>query len=376
MSCLVAFAVGEKYRGGNGFHVIAAHTDSPCLKLKPKSASSKSGYLMLNVQTYGVSADMAHGVHPNFIDKHEEHHRPELQKGLVIKHNANQRYATSGVTAFLFKEVARIHNLPTQEFVVRNDMGCGSTIGPILASSVGIRTLDCGKSPTMSKGFNFRPVIFPSGGNPSTGTTQNRNLPTTPFQPSRSFSNPNAIPPHSNPHAPSQTLTPSPSCPSTSAPPPPLPPPPFPPLSLAQPTTSASLAAAWGLTTNPLYSKNSASTRAKSIPRRSAERFDPREHSWTRIESMKTKRGCHSMAVLNEKLYAIGGYDGSKMVPSVEIFDPRLGTIYVIGGVKPGDDKKRESIVDTVERYKKGQGWQVTNLRAIGERCFFSAIVL
>ena len=61
-----------------------------------------------------VSADMAHGVHPNFTDKHEEHHRPEMQKGLVIKHNANQRYATTGVTAFLFKEVAKIHNLPTQ----------------------------------------------------------------------------------------------------------------------------------------------------------------------------------------------------------------------------------------------------------------------
>ncbi|KAK8620852.1 hypothetical protein V6N13_067313 [Hibiscus sabdariffa] len=366
MSCLVAFAVGEKYIVGNGFHVIAAHTDSPCLKLKPKSASSKSNYLMLNVQTYGgglwhtwfdrdlsvagrvivrardgsflhklvkvkrpllrvptlaihlnrtvntdgfkpnlethlvpllatkpeeapaeskekgtsaskaahhpllmqilsdelgcdvddivnielnicdtqpsclggannefifsgrldnlassycalralvdscgspgdissehairmvalfdneevgsdsyqgagaptmfqamrrivgslansyagesafdrairqsflVSADMAHGVHPNFMDKHEEHHRPEMHKGLVIKHNANQRYATSGVTSFLFKEVAKLHNLPTQEFVVRNDMGCGSTIGPILASGVGIRTVDCG----------------------------------------------------------------------------------------------------------------------------------------------------------------------------------------------------------------------------------------
>lgn len=91
-----------------------------------------------------VSADMAHGVHPNYMDKHEEHHLPELQKGLVIKHNANQRYATSGVTAFLFKEVANMHNLPTQEFVVRNDMGCGSTIGPILASGVGIRTVDCG----------------------------------------------------------------------------------------------------------------------------------------------------------------------------------------------------------------------------------------
>uniref|UniRef100_A0A3Q7IPG6 aspartyl aminopeptidase n=1 Tax=Solanum lycopersicum TaxID=4081 RepID=A0A3Q7IPG6_SOLLC len=91
-----------------------------------------------------VSADMAHGVHPNFVDKHEEHHRPELQKGLVIKHNANQRYATSGITSFLFKEVARLHSLPTQDFVVRNDMGCGSTIGPILAAGVGIRTVDCG----------------------------------------------------------------------------------------------------------------------------------------------------------------------------------------------------------------------------------------
>uniref|UniRef100_A0A7C8ZNI9 aspartyl aminopeptidase n=1 Tax=Opuntia streptacantha TaxID=393608 RepID=A0A7C8ZNI9_OPUST len=91
-----------------------------------------------------VSADMAHGVHPNFTDKHEEHHRPQMQKGLVIKHNANQRYATSGITAFLFKEVAKAHNLPTQDFVVRNDMGCGSTIGPILATGIGIRTVDCG----------------------------------------------------------------------------------------------------------------------------------------------------------------------------------------------------------------------------------------
>ncbi|KAJ4757561.1 hypothetical protein LUZ62_067936 [Rhynchospora pubera] len=363
MSCLIAFSIGQKYKVGNGFHIIAAHTDSPCLKLKPRSASSKSGYLTVNVQTYGgglwhtwfdrdlslagrvilrdgngsfqhrlvrvkrpllrvptlaihldrtvnsdgfkpnlethlvpllatkteeiqtkseertnsnksphhhslllnalseemgckceeimamelnvcdtqpsclggvknefifsgrldnlascycalrslidssdglsdetavrmvalfdneevgsnsmqgagaptmfqairrivdnlvhqsmgeaaferairssflVSADMAHGVHPNFSDKHEEHHRPGLQKGLVIKHNANQRYATSAVTAFLFKQVAEIHGLPIQEFVVRNDMGCGSTIGPILASGVGIRTVDCG----------------------------------------------------------------------------------------------------------------------------------------------------------------------------------------------------------------------------------------
>ncbi|KAL9268484.1 putative aspartyl aminopeptidase [Drosera capensis] len=95
-------------------------------------------------RSFLVSADMAHGVHPNFKDKHEEHHRPELQKGLVIKHNANQRYATSGITSFLFQEVAKIHDLPTQDFVVRNGMGCGSTIGPILATGAGIRTVDCG----------------------------------------------------------------------------------------------------------------------------------------------------------------------------------------------------------------------------------------
>ncbi|CAK9136691.1 unnamed protein product [Ilex paraguariensis] len=126
---------------------------------------------------------------------------------------------------------------------------------------------------------------------------------------------------------------------------------------------------------------------------KSAERFDPREHSWTRIESMNMRRGCHSLAVLNEKLYALGGYDGSTMVPSIEIFDPRLGTwmtgdpmnqsrgysaaavvkesLYVIGGVKSGDE-----IVDMVECFKDGEGWQATNLKAIGRRCFSSAIVL
>ncbi|KAG5531943.1 hypothetical protein RHGRI_026523 [Rhododendron griersonianum] len=111
----------------------------------------------------------------------------------------------------------------------------------------------------------------------------------------------------------------------------------------------------------------------------SAERFDPREHSWTKIASMNTKRGCHSMAILNEKLYAIGGYDGSEMVPSVEIFDPRLGS-WMIG--EPMDQSRGYSCAAVlkdslyVERYKEGQGWEVTNLRAIGERCFFSTIVL
>ncbi|CAN6578544.1 unnamed protein product [Malus baccata var. baccata] len=77
-------------------------------------------------------------------DKHEQNHQPKLHGGLVIKHNANQRYATNAVTALIFREIARNHSLPVQDFVVRNDMACGSTIGPILASGVGIRTVDVG----------------------------------------------------------------------------------------------------------------------------------------------------------------------------------------------------------------------------------------
>ncbi|CAL9058815.1 probable aspartyl aminopeptidase isoform X1 [Musa acuminata AAA Group] len=107
--------------------------------------SSDPRFLEKAIQrSFLVSADMAHALHPNFMDKHEENHQPKLHGGLVIKHNANQRYATNAVTAFIFREIAEMHNLPFQDFVVRNDMPCGSTIGPILASGVGIRTVDVG----------------------------------------------------------------------------------------------------------------------------------------------------------------------------------------------------------------------------------------
>ncbi|XP_057480506.1 probable aspartyl aminopeptidase isoform X2 [Actinidia eriantha] len=288
-STIVAFAIGKKYVTGNGFHVIGAHTDSPCLKLKPVSKVSKGEYLEVGIQTYGgglwhtwfdrdltvagrmiinegkdgcvsyshrlvrigepimriptlaihldrdvndgfkvntqshllpvlatsikalidatssesslaeetgvrmvalfdheevgsnsaqgagspvmldalsritssfssefkllekaiqksfiVSADMAHALHPNYMDRHEDNHQPKLHGGLVIKNNANQRYATNAVTSFIFREIANKHNLPIQDFVVRNDMACGSTIDPILASGTGIRTVDVG----------------------------------------------------------------------------------------------------------------------------------------------------------------------------------------------------------------------------------------
>ncbi|KAK7411037.1 hypothetical protein VNO78_02381 [Psophocarpus tetragonolobus] len=109
------------------------------------SFSSNSNILEKAVQrSYLVSADMAHALHPNYMDKHEANHQPKLHGGLVIKNNANQRYATNVITSFIFREIASKHNLPVQDFVVRNDMSCGSTIGPILASGIGIRTVDVG----------------------------------------------------------------------------------------------------------------------------------------------------------------------------------------------------------------------------------------
>lgn len=96
-------------------------------------------------RSFCLSVDMAHAVHPNYASKHEKGHGPTLNGGMVIKRNSNQRYATNAVTALLMRELARSAELPLiQEFVVRNDCGCGSTIGPIISANTGIRALDIG----------------------------------------------------------------------------------------------------------------------------------------------------------------------------------------------------------------------------------------
>lgn len=91
-----------------------------------------------------VSADMAHSVNPNYAGKYESDHKPEMNKGTVIKVNANARYATNSPGIVLLEEVARRAKVPLQLFVVRNDSSCGSTIGPMLAAALGSRTLDLG----------------------------------------------------------------------------------------------------------------------------------------------------------------------------------------------------------------------------------------
>lgn len=91
-----------------------------------------------------VSADMAHGVHPNYADRHEPQHKPMLNGGVVIKTNVNNRYATTGVTAAAVAAACEVEGVGCQNFVTRTDLACGTTIGPIGSARLAIPTVDVG----------------------------------------------------------------------------------------------------------------------------------------------------------------------------------------------------------------------------------------
>ena len=91
-----------------------------------------------------ISADMAHGVHPNYSYLHQSKHVPELNKGIVLKTNCNGRYTTDALSAALLKNLSSKASIPIQDFVVSNESPCGSTIGPLLASKLGCLSLDIG----------------------------------------------------------------------------------------------------------------------------------------------------------------------------------------------------------------------------------------
>ena len=91
-----------------------------------------------------ISADNAHGIHPNHADRHDQNHGPLLNSGPVIKINSNQRYATNAVTSAFYRKLCRENDIPVQVFVSRTDLACGTTIGPLTAAEVGVQTLDVG----------------------------------------------------------------------------------------------------------------------------------------------------------------------------------------------------------------------------------------
>ncbi|HSB96812.1 MAG TPA: M18 family aminopeptidase, partial [Spongiibacteraceae bacterium] len=107
-------------------------------------AGSYESYARMIDRSVFISCDNAHAIHPNFADRHDANHGPLLNRGPVIKINANQRYATNSDTAALFRQICQQVEAPVQSYVVRSDMACGSTIGPIVATEIGIKTVDVG----------------------------------------------------------------------------------------------------------------------------------------------------------------------------------------------------------------------------------------
>lgn len=132
--------VGSESAAGAGSRFL----ENVLLRLSASYATSADGFARAIAGSLLVSADMAHALHPNYPDKHDKQHRPVLGQGPVLKVNASQRYATDGPTGARFRSACARVGVTPQHFVSRNDIGCGSTIGPIAAAGLGLRSVDVG----------------------------------------------------------------------------------------------------------------------------------------------------------------------------------------------------------------------------------------
>lgn len=139
--------VGSETREGAGSNflksvleeVLSSFTSQTSERVCERPLSS------LLAESFALSIDMAHAEHPNFVQKHEPNHAPILGEGVVLKMNSQKRYASDVFSNAQFKLICKQNNIPYQTFVMRNDMPCGSTVGPTISASLGIPTVDIGE---------------------------------------------------------------------------------------------------------------------------------------------------------------------------------------------------------------------------------------
>lgn len=113
-------------------------------RLNTALGRTEEQYLTALASSFMVSADNAHGVHPNYADKADPTNRPYLNGGIVIKFNANQKYTTDAVSAAVFRSICEKACVPVQTFTNRSDMAGGSTLGNISNTHVALNTVDIG----------------------------------------------------------------------------------------------------------------------------------------------------------------------------------------------------------------------------------------
>jgi aspartyl aminopeptidase len=132
--------VGSETREGAGSNFLRSVLES---SLRDVAGAGDLDSML--AASLALSIDMAHAEHPNFVQKHESNHAPVLGGGVVLKMNSQKRYASDVFSNARFKLICEQNNIPYQTFVMRNDMPCGSTVGPTISASLGIPTVDIGE---------------------------------------------------------------------------------------------------------------------------------------------------------------------------------------------------------------------------------------
>jgi aspartyl aminopeptidase len=132
--------IGSESATGAGGNVLPTVLERIALGVGP----AREEWFAALARSACISADGAHATHPNYPERHELSHHVLVNHGPVLKANANVRYATDAIGAGAVRTLAAEHRIPLQDFVVRSDMACGSTIGPVTSARLGITTVDVG----------------------------------------------------------------------------------------------------------------------------------------------------------------------------------------------------------------------------------------
>ena len=143
-TCLCAFFDHEEVGSGSAAGAGGSFVSDVIERIAANTGLDDEAHRCALARSFFISADMAHAYHPNFPASYEPDHKVMVNAGPVIKSNVNQRYTTGAESAARFIALCERASVPYQQYAHRTDLGCGSTIGPIVASRLGIASVDVG----------------------------------------------------------------------------------------------------------------------------------------------------------------------------------------------------------------------------------------